>query len=278
MNFEAFNHWLTNSARQPLLMGVLNVTPDSFSDGGKFNDLTAAVRHARQMIDDGADLIDVGGESTRPGSGPVSPDEQIRRTVPVIQAIAGLGTTISIDTTSAQVAQAAVDAGAGIINDVSAGTGDPQMLATAARNRVALVLMHKRGTPREMQVAPAYADVISEVRHYLLERAQAAQAAGVERDRIVLDVGIGFGKTLEHNLTLLREYRAFSSLGYATLLGTSRKAFIGTISGVQAPEDRLFGTAASVAWGVANGADIVRVHDVKEMRQVVEVIRAIRDV
>jgi dihydropteroate synthase len=258
-------------------MGVLNVTPDSFSDGGRFIEPAAAIEHARRMIDDGASIIDVGGESTRPGSFPVEPEEQIRRVVPVIKALSELNAIVSIDTTSAAVAQAALDVGASMINDISAGRDDPTMFDVAVRRKVPLVLMHMAGTPRTMQDAPGYENVAAEVKSFLLERANVAVRAGVEPHRVLLDVGIGFGKTLEHNLQVLRLYDQFVGLGYATVLGVSRKRFLGDLTGRADPSDRLMASASAVAAGVLRGADIVRVHDVAPMLDVVHVAAALRN-
>jgi dihydropteroate synthase len=256
-------------------MGVLNVTPDSFSDGGRFATADAAVAQAQAMVDAGADMIDVGGESTRPGSVPVAADEQIQRVVPVITRIANLPVTISIDTTRSAVAAAALDAGAAVVNDISAGRDDADLLPLVAARRVPVVLMHMQGTPQTMQDAPHYRDVVAETTQFLRERVAAAQAVGVELANILLDPGIGFGKTQEHNLELLRRQREFLALGRPMVIGTSRKGFIGRITGEPDPAKRLFGTAASVALSIANGASIVRVHDVGPMVQVVRMTRAI---
>ena len=259
-------------------MGVLNVTPDSFSDGGRFATVDAAVAQAEAMAAAGAAMVDVGGESTRPGSLPVAPGEQIKRVVPVIQRIANLPITISIDTTRAAVAEAALDAGAAVVNDISAGRDDADaMLPLVARRGVPVVLMHMQGTPETMQDAPSYSDVVAETIAFLRERVAAARAAGIELSRILLDPGIGFGKTQAHNLELLRRQREFLALGRPIVIGTSRKGFIGRITGEPEPSRRLFGTAASVASAVANGAAIVRVHDVGPMVQVVRMTRAIID-
>jgi dihydropteroate synthase len=259
-------------------MGVLNVTPDSFSDGGHFYGTDAAVTRAEAMAAEGADLIDVGGESTRPGSLPVEPAEQVRRVVPVLRALAGRGlnVTLSVDTTRSTVAAAALDEGAHLINDVSAGRDDPAMLALVARKKCPIVLMHMQGTPATMQVAPKYEDVVAEVAASLRERAQAAVAAGVAPERVLLDPGIGFGKDVGHNLQLLRRLRELARLGWPLVVGTSRKGFIGKILGQPDPQQRVFGTAATVAWAVANGAAVVRVHDVGPMSQVLRMVRAIQ--
>ena len=271
-----FFTWLTTPRRRPLVMGVLNVTPDSFSDGGRFLDPAAAVAEAERMAADGADLIDVGGESTRPGADPVSEEEQIARVAPVIAAIRHLPITISIDTTRAAVAAAALDAGAVVVNDVTAGRDDPDLLPLCAETGAPVVLMHMLGEPKSMQVAPTYVNVVGEVRDFLLDRANAAEALGVKSENILLDVGIGFGKTGAHNLALLQELETFTALPYPHLAGVSRKRFIGEITGEPVAANRQFGTAAAVAWAVARGAGIVRVHDVRAMRQVVDMTEAIR--
>lgn len=277
MTSMEFEGWLLKPNRTPLVMGVLNVTPDSFSDGGRFAGVDAAVAHARRMAEAGADLIDIGGESTRPGSARVEAAEQIRRVRPVIEALANadLGCVLSIDTTLTAVAEAALDAGAGVINDISGGSEDEGMLALAARRKAPIVLMHKQGEPATMQVAPHYRNVVEEVEAYLLSRARAALAAGVAKHRIILDPGIGFGKTVEHNLALLRDLARLAGCGYPLLLGTSRKGFLGRITGESEPGERLWSTAGSVAWCIANGAGMVRVHDVDAMVKVVRVISAI---
>jgi dihydropteroate synthase len=261
-------------------MGVLNVTPDSFSDGGRFATHDAAVGRAREMCEAGADLIDIGGESTRPGSQPVPADEQIRRVEPVIRSIVAqrLPMTISIDTTRSAVARAALAAGAALVNDISAGRHDAEMLPLVASRGVPVVLMHMLGlSPATMQDNPTYPgdDVIAAVSAFLNERLAAAATVGVRSENVLFDPGIGFGKKFEHSLTLLRETRRLANLGRPLVVGTSRKSFIGTITDEPQPRNRLFGTAASVAWVVANGAGIVRVHDVEPMSQVVKMVRAI---
>lgn len=271
-----FEAWLQKSVKPPLMMGILNATPDSFSDGGEFESADAAVAHGLKMLDDGASLIDVGGESTRPGSQPVSAEEQVRRTCPVVERLAKAGATISIDTTSAAVAVRAIDAGATLVNDVSAGRFDADMLPLVARTGTAVVLMHMLGTPQTMQQAPAYGDVVGEVETFLASRAKIAMQNGVASHRVLLDVGIGFGKTLAHNLSLLNAHARFTGLGHPLVLGTSRKGFIGTITGRAVASERVMGTAATIAWGIANGAAILRVHDVREMREVRDMIEAIR--
>lgn len=257
------------------VMGILNVTPDSFSDGGRFFDTEDALKQGIALAEEGADIIDIGGESTRPGAEPVDAGEEISRVVPVISALRErLDTPISIDTTKSEVAAAALDAGADIVNDVSAGRSDEAMLRLVAERGVPVVLMHMLGEPRTMQSAPEYADVTGEVHAFLAARAQAARAAGVPPDRIVIDPGFGFGKTREHNLVLLRDLRRFTELGYAVLAGTSRKSFIGATLDLPVGE-RLEGTAATVALAVAAGAAIVRVHDVGPMRRVASMVEAV---
>jgi len=254
-----------------LVMGILNVTPDSFSDGGEFFDPHRAVEHGLQMVADGAAIIDVGGESTRPGSASVPTREQIQRVVPVIEALSKKTCVpISIDTYEDEVAEAALDAGAAMINDIAA-LGNERMGQLAAERKVPVVLMHMRGTPATMQVEPKYEDVVGEVLGFLLERAGRAEQSGVPKEMIFIDPGIGFGKTLEHNLLLLKNIGKFVATGYRVLVGASRKSFIGTITGRENPSERTYGTAATVALCAAAGVSIVRVHDVREMIDVVTV-------
>ena len=271
----------------PRIMGILNVTPDSFSDGGRFADPEAAVAQARHMIAQGADIIDVGGESTRPGATRMSADEQIERVVEPIRRIRSLleqegpgrASDISIDTTLSGVAEAALDAGATMLNDVSAGREDPGMFALAAGRGVPIVLMHMLGEPATMQKNPRYGDVVAEVRQFLLDRAAAAEAAGVARGQIIVDPGIGFGKTVEHNLQLLAALPQLVGTGYRVLLGTSRKRFLGGLSCTgqvpAAAADRIGGTAATTALATAAGVSIIRVHDVAINRQAADVAAAI---
>jgi len=259
-----------------VVMGVLNVTPDSFSDGGKFLNTDKAIEGALKMAADGAAIIDVGPESTRPGAEPVSADEQIHRAIPVIEAIAKkTKVCISVDTTSPKVAKAALDAGANIINDITA-LADEQMAKLAAERQVPVILMHMQGTPQTMQFEPKYDDVVAEVLRFLLDRAKRAEQSGKLKERIFIDPGIGFGKTVEHNLTLLANIDKFVKTGYRVLVGPSRKRFIGQLTGKENPADRVFGTAAAVAICVAAGVSIVRVHDVAEMMNVVKVANALR--
>lgn len=265
--------------RGPRIMGVLNVTPDSFSDGGLYMEPRAAIEHGLRMASEGADIIDVGGESTRPGSGPVSAAEQIRRVVPVIEGLraAGLRVPISVDTRLAEVATAALEVGADVVNDVSALRHDPALAAVVREYRAGLVLMHMRGTPATMQDEPEYGDVVTEVCVFLRGRVRFALESGVERECIAVDPGIGFGKTVRHNLILLSHLDLLRGLGYPVLLGVSRKRFLGELLGEEWPERRIFGTAAAVAWGFWAGVHIFRVHDVKPIVQVLTVYRAIAE-
>jgi len=259
------------------VMGIVNVTPDSFSDGGRFLDPDAAIEHGLRLADEGADLLDVGGESTRPGAEPVGAEAETDRVLRVVEALASKsGIPVSIDTTKAPVALAALDAGAQILNDVAAGRFDRDMFPLAAERRTPVVLMHMRGEPRTMQQTPVYGDVVGEIARYLEDRAEAAVAAGIARDKIIVDPGFGFGKTREHNLLLLRRMREFRCLGFPILAGTSRKSFVGAVLGDLPVDERLEGTAATVALSVANGASIVRVHDVREMARVVRMVEAVQ--
>jgi dihydropteroate synthase len=260
---------------RPLLMGIVNVTPDSFFDGGRFCDPQRAVAHALRLVEEGADLLDIGAESTRPGALPVDEQEERRRLVPVVAAVAkAVSVPISVDTSKAEVAKAAIDAGAIMVNDVTALRGDSAMVGVVAQAGVALVLMHMQGTPDIMQHAPRYDDVVGEVAQFLAERVRYAIDQGVARDRIVVDPGIGFGKTLGHNLDLLANLRVFAELGYPLLVGPSRKGFIGQLTD-QSVEARGWGTAGVVALAVEQGANILRVHDVGPMKDVAKVAVAI---
>lgn len=257
-------------------MGVLNVTPDSFSDGGRFLDHEAAVEHGLRMAADGADLLDVGGESTRPGSEAVSIDEEGARVVSVIKRLAAeVDVPVSIDTRKPEVAEAALDAGAELVNDVS-GARDPRMFEVVRRSGSGLVVMHMLGEPKTMQVDPKYDDVVREVRSYLAERVEAAVAAGVDRGRLAVDPGLGFGKTYAHNLVLMRDIAAFLEVGVPVVAGPSRKSFIGTALGDLPVDRRLEGTAGAVAWLAGHGTHVIRVHDVAEMVRVLRVVDAIR--
>jgi dihydropteroate synthase len=267
-------------ATRTLVMGVLNVTPDSFSDGGEFLDVDRAVEHAREMSQAGADIIDVGGESTRPGAELVSVEEELRRVLPAIERLRDL--VVSVDTTKASVAEKALAAGARIVNDISALRFDPRMADVVRDAGAGVVLMHMQGTPQTMQQAPHYGDVVTEVRTFLAERIAFAESCGLKKSQIAVDPGIGFGKTVEHNLQLLARLGEFGSLGCPLLVGTSRKSFIGKVlappraaPGREA-NGRLWGTAATVAWAVAQGARVVRVHDVSEMTDVVRMVEAVK--
>ena len=262
-------------SERTLVMGILNVTPDSFSDGGRFLDRASAISHATRMVDDGADMLDVGGESTRPGSTPVSMDEELERVHPVIHRLAELhpAVPISIDTRKARVAAEALDAGATIVNDVSGGA-DPAMFEVVRGRDAAVVLIHMRGDPTTMQEAPQYDDVVGEVHEYLRQRIEAAELAGIDPERIAIDPGIGFGKDLDHNLELMHGVGSFLDLGRPLLVGPSRKRFIGTILDLP-EEERVEGTVGAVVWMVARGAHLVRVHDVKEVVRAVRVSDAI---
>jgi dihydropteroate synthase len=262
---------------RPIVMGIVNVTPDSFSDGGRYLGIEAAIAHARRLAVEGAAIIDVGGESTRPGAAPVSREEEIARTVPVIRALAVEGIRVSIDTRHAAVMQAAIEAGAAIINDISALAGDPDSLSIAAGSGASVVLMHMQGQPADMQKAPRYRNALREIRDYLARRIEACLAAGIPLERLCVDPGIGFGKTVQHNLQLLSRLDDLRSLGVPVLLGPSRKSFIGSVSRQEPPEHRLGGSLAAALAGLARGAAILRVHDVAETVQAVAVWHAIEN-
>lgn len=261
----------------PALVGILNVTPDSFSDGGDFLDPQKAAERAAVLLDEGARIVDVGGESTRPGSDPVSPEEELNRVLPAIRGILEdrPGAIISIDTYRAATASEALEAGAAIINDVTAFRGDPEMVGVVAEAGCPVVLMHMLGEPKTMQKNPYYGDVVREVREFLAERAARAGEVGVAQDKIILDPGIGFGKTLEHNLTLLKNLGAIAELGYPVLVGVSRKRFIGGITRAEAARDRVSGTVAANVLAYQRGASLFRVHDVRANREALEVAEAI---
>ncbi len=264
---------------KPLIMGILNVTPDSFSDGGKFSGLDAALQQVELMLSEGVDIIDIGGESTRPGAEPVAASEQIQRVVPVIEAIrqsVGSDVLISIDTTLSEVAKAALDAGADIINDVSGGRADQTILALAAQTGAPIILMHSQGTPKTMQDNPHYEDVVQEVLDALNDSINAALKAGVKKEAIAIDPGIGFGKRKQDNLDLLAHLDRFVATGFPVLLGTSRKRFMGTICDVTEPSELVTATAVTTALGVMAGVQMFRVHDVKENRQAADVAWAIK--
>jgi len=257
------------------IMGVLNVTPDSFSDGGQYLDKDKAVKRGLRLIEEGSDIIDIGGESTRPGSEPIPAEEEIRRVIPVIKSLREkTEALISVDTTKSEVARAALDAGADIINDISSLRFDPGMAPLAAEKGVPVILMHMKGMPKTMQVNPYYEDVLQEVRSFLQERIHEAQAAGIKRERIVIDPGIGFGKRLEDNLALINKLHVLGELDRPILIGTSRKSFIGNILDLP-PQERLEGSIASSILSMAHGAHILRVHDVAAIKRAVLVAEAI---
>ena len=258
---------------RPLIMGVVNVTPDSFSDGGNFIELKHALTHARALIAEGADLLDIGGESTRPGAAPVSLDEERRRVLPVIEALVGGAVPVCVDTQKPELMLDAVAAGAAMVNDVY-GFRAPGAFEAVAASTAAICIMHMQGEPRTMQHDPSYGDVVSEVRDYLDARVRAAQAAGIARERIAVDPGFGFGKTLEHNLALLRQLEKFKGIGGALLAGLSRKTMLGKLTGRE-PAARVFASVAAAMIAVQNGARIVRVHDVAATRDALAVLRAV---
>ncbi|GLI38963.1 dihydropteroate synthase [Geobacter hydrogenophilus] len=262
-------------SRRPCIMGILNVTPDSFSDGSRYLDLDRAEERAHQMVGQGADIVDIGGESTRPNVVPVDADEELRRVIPLVERLAGrIPVPISVDTYKAVVAREALRVGAEIVNDISGLTFDPAMAATVAEADAGLVVMHTRGRPDTMQRDTAYGNLIAEVIDFLRQSVSIAEAAGVSKERIIVDPGIGFAKSVQGNLEILRQLRDFANLHLPILVGTSRKSFIGTILGRNVDE-RLFGTAATVALAVANGASILRVHEVREMRDVADMAHAV---
>lgn len=256
-------------------MGIVNVTPDSFSDGGETPTNALAIERGLRLMAEGADILDIGGESTRPGAMPVSLDEELARVVPVIETLAGKGACVSVDTRNAPVMAAAIKAGAAIVNDVTALEGDPKSLEVVAESSASVMLMHMQGEPGTMQSNPHYEDVVAEVGAYLITRARACEQAGIAKERIAIDPGIGFGKTLEHNLELLKSIGAFTGLGYPVVLGVSRKSFIGKLSGEDDAARRLPGSLAAGLNGVAQGVSILRVHDVAETRQALDVWQAI---
>lgn len=271
METDQFIQHLQASRAGTLIMGILNVTPDSFSDGGRYNTVDKALNHALQMIADGADIIDVGGESTRPGADPVSPEEELRRVIPVISRLRReSGVMISIDTTKAPVASRAIQAGANLVNDISGLRFDPGMPEVLRQAEVPVVIMHIQGSPRTMQVNPRYDDLIGELREYFLERISVCREAGIRNDRVIIDPGLGFGKTVSDNYRILKELRRFVELGFPVLIGPSRKSFLGAVLNLP-PAERLLGTAAAVTAGILNGARIVRVHDVRDMKRVVRI-------
>lgn len=263
------------SLTRPLILGIVNTTPDSFSDGGRLGSAEAAVRHALQLRDDGADILDIGGESTRPGAEPVSPDEEMARVLPVVEALAARGCVISIDTKKPEVMRAALDAGAVMVNDVLALRA-PGALEVVAASGAAICLMHMRGEPENMQRAPEYTDVVAEVKGFLQERIRACTQAGIANERLVIDPGFGFGKTLAHNLTLLRQLGELREFGVPVMAGMSRKTMLGTLTGRDVGAREFAGVAAHLA-AVARGARLVRVHDVSAMRDALTIWNAVEE-
>ena len=276
---ESFQDWCLNPNRETLVMGIVNVTPDSFSDGGKFFSPEVAISHASKLITQGADIIDIGGESTRPGAEQVSESEELKRVIPVIEKIRIDNPTIliSIDTTKASVAKHAVEAGADIINDVSGLSFDNNMIGIVESFNIPVVIMHMKGNPQNMQLNPKYKDIVNEILDFFKMKIKIAIQSGINRSMIILDPGIGFGKTVEHNFELLSRLNEFNVLELPIMIGPSRKSFIGITLDLP-PEDRVEGTAAAVSAGVMNGASIVRVHDVKSMKRVVRIIEKVKNV
>jgi dihydropteroate synthase len=264
-------------AGRPVVMGILNVTPDSFSDGGVYVDPGRAIERGIEMMEEGADIIDVGGESTRPGAVPVSMEEEARRVLPIVERLAGRGLLVSVDTMKSEVARLAMEAGAWMINDVSAMTADPLMASAVREHGAAVVLMHMRGEPATMQRDVEYKDLVAEVYDHLASRIKFAEAEGIAPESVVIDPGIGFGKSALGNLELLSRLREFSPLKRPVLVGASRKSFIGSVLGGRASSGRLFGSLSAAAIAVFNGADIIRAHDVKETLDAAKVAMAVRD-
>lgn len=264
-----------NYEKRTLIMGIVNVTPDSFSDGGQFHDSHEAIKHGIKMVSEGADILDIGGESTRPGSETVSKEKELERVMPVIEGLASeVNVPISIDTCKSEVARSAIKAGACIVNDISAMRFDPVIADVAAENKTLIILMHMQGTPKNMQKNPEYKDVMGEITGFLKERVDFAQSKGISNDQIIVDPGIGFGKNLEHNYQIMRNLKELKVLGRPILMGTSRKSFIGTTLDLDV-NDRLEGTLATITMSIMNGADIVRVHDVLESKRVAQMTDAI---
>jgi dihydropteroate synthase len=281
LNYEAESLVLRTSqrditfAKKTLIMGILNVTPDSFSDGGKYLQTDAAIEHALEMAAEGADIIDIGGESSRPGAQPVSTAEELRRIIPIIDGIRGkVNVPVSVDTTKAQVAQKAVEAGAEIINDISSMTSDPQMAAVVAETKAAVVFMHMKGVPETMQAAPVYHDLWGEITDYLAGRIHEALSFGIQKEKIIVDPGIGFGKTIDHNLDIIRYLTELKIWGRPVLVGVSRKSFIGGLTNT-GPDERKEGAIAAMTAAIMNGAHMVRVHEVPQMKKAIAVADAI---
>jgi dihydropteroate synthase len=273
MNWSLRCGRFTLDLSRPLVMGVVNVTPDSFSDGGRYLSAQAAIDHARRLVEEGADLLDIGGESSRPGAEPVPVEEELRRVMPVLEAAVALGVPVSVDTMKPQVMRAAIGAGAAMVNDILALRA-PGALEAVAGSDVAVCLMHMQGEPRTMQVNPTYGDVVREVRDFLAERMAAAEAAGIDRNRLVVDPGFGFGKDRSHNLALFRSLPTFATLGVPVLVGLSRKSVLGRLTG-RGVDDRLAASLAAAVLAVERGAHIVRVHDVAATRDALAVLAAV---
>ena len=272
-----FQNWCINPDRKTLVMGIINVTPDSFSDGGKYVKIKNAINHAKKMVDDGADIIDVGGESTRPGAEEVSSLEELRRVIPVVESIRlnFPDILISIDTTKSVVAHEAVKAGADIINDVSGLNSDSGMVGVVANLKVPIIIMHMKGNPKNMQTNPKYKNLISEITSFFEKKIKIATELGINRDLIIIDPGIGFGKTINHNFEIISKLKEFSKLNLPIMIGPSRKSFIGKTLNLPV-ESRIEGTSATITASILNGANIVRVHDVLEMKRVTEISEKIR--
>ena len=269
------NHHFSWGSRT-YIMGILNVTPDSFSDGGQFNHLETALTQAQRMIDRGADIIDIGGQSTRPNAKQITLEEELTRVIPVIESLRKISDIpISIDTTRAIVAEKSIEVGADIVNDISGGTFDPQMLVTVASLQVPIILMHIKGTPETMQQLTDYEDLIGEITAFFQERIKSLIEAGIKKEHIILDPGIGFAKNYEQNITILKNIKEFKKLNFPLLIGTSRKSFIGKILNRENPQERIWGTAATCSYAITNGADILRVHDVKQMYDIARVTDAL---
>jgi len=269
-------HLAQNLTRGPMIMGVVNVTPDSFSDGGEFYNADKAIERGLQLLEQGADILDVGGESTRPGAQVIDIDEEIARIAPVIEGLKDHAKFISIDSRNARTMRAALDAGANIINDVSALTHDPESINVAAQANVPVILMHSQGTPQNMQDNPIYNNALDDIFVYLKSRIDICKTHRIDTEMLIVDPGIGFGKTLEHNLLILRNIKTFHDLGVPILLGISRKSFIGKISDEGDANQRLGGSLSSALWGLSQGVQIFRVHDVKETKQAFDVFQAIK--
>ena len=278
MNFDSFKTWLTNDGRKPLVMGILNVTPDSFSDGGEYNVPQIAVQHAIKMEADGADIVDIGGESTRPGALPVDNEEELKRVIPVIEGIREQSEiVISIDTCKSDIAEKAILAGANIINDISGMQSDTKMVHIAKLFDTPVIIMHMLGNPQNMQHNPKYKNLMDDLHSFFIERVQYLTSNGISKNNIIIDPGIGFGKTVEHNFTILRELDKITKLRLPILVGPSRKSFIGATLDLPS-EDRIEGTAVAVTTAILNGARIVRVHDIKAMVRVVKMTKKVCEI